>query len=208
MTQNAWKCAITVSLFSACILAPAPLLGQSVAQPVQVVNTPNVTVVNTPSVSVTNTPSVNVANTPSVNVANTPNIALEAGASVAVTSPLDGAGNPTPLAVLDAVQPYEDACEMNFSGTDSANCTFQTIPSGKRLVIQEVDAVGTLETGLKPEFIGLIPSDLGHWFTATFMGSSDGFDYFATHQEDATLYAPIRSAVLLRWRELQFEWNL
>ena len=193
MTQNVWKCVIAVSLFSACTLASVPLFGQGgVTQPVQVVNTPNVNVVNspsvsvtnTPSVSVTNTPNVSVTNTPSVNVANTPAVTLEAGASVNVTSPLDGEGNPTPLAVLDAVQPYEDECVIFFSGSDLANCNFQTIPSGKRLVIQEFDATGVLETGLQVQFIDLNPSSaVGHWFPATHMASSGGYDYFATHQE-------------------------
>jgi hypothetical protein len=187
-------CTISAALaISASLLASVPLLGQSppqsVTQPVVVVNTPNVNVANTPSVSVTNTPNVTVTNTPNVNVANTPTVTLEAGAGVSVTSPLDGEGNPTPLAVLDAFQPYEDACEMGFGGTGAANCTFQPIPSGKRLVIQEFDATGTLETGLKPEFVGLIPSDLAHWFTATFMGTENGNDFFDTHQE-TRLYAP------------------
>ena len=82
---------------------------------------------------------------------------------------------------------------MNFSGSDTANCTFQTIPSGKRLVIQELDAAGTLESGLKPQYIGLLPSDVAHWFTVTFMASSNGFDSFATHQE-TRLYTPSSAA--------------
>ena len=85
----------TALAIATCTLASVPLFGQGVIQPVQVTNTPNVSVVNNPSVSVSNTPSVNVANTPTVT--------LEAGASVNVSTPLDGQGNPTPLAVLDAV---------------------------------------------------------------------------------------------------------
>lgn len=180
MTQNAWKCVIAVSLFSACMLASVPLLGQSpssVVQPVQVVNTPN----------------VNVANTPSVNVANTPTVTLEAGASVNVTNPLDGEGNPSPLAVLDAVQPYEDQCQVTFSGSPSGACVFQTIPSGKRLVIQEFDAIANIETGLKPLAVGIIPSTIPHYFTATFMGGSGGIDNFVTHQE-TRLYVPATGA--------------
>ena len=190
MTQNAWKCVIAVSLFSACTLASVPLFGQAVIQPVDVVNTPNVNVVNTPSVSVTNTPNVSVSNTPSVNVANTPTVTLEAGASVNVTSPLDGEGNPTPLAVLDAVQPYEDQCFIAFNGSPGGSCRFQTIPSGKRLVIQEFDAGGAVETGLNPAQVYLVPTTIPHVFTATFMGSfSIGFSNFATHQE-TRLYVP------------------
>ena len=116
MTQNAWKCVIAASLVSAWTLASVPLVGQSlssgVTQPVQVVNTPN----------------VNVVNTPGVNVANTPTVSLAGGASVNVTSPLDGEGNPTPLAVLDAIQPYEDSSAMSFSGEAGAFCLFQPIP--------------------------------------------------------------------------------
>ena len=194
MTQNAWKYVIAVSLFSAYTLAAVPLFGQALTQPVQVVNTPNVNVVNTPSVSVTNTPSVSVSNTPSVNVANTPTVALEAGAGVNVSSPLDGEGNPTPLAVLDAVQPYEDSCFIFFAGSNSGNCSFQAIPSGKRLVTQEFDAAGTLETGLKPVFIGFeTNSTAPHFFPATFMASANGYDNFATHQE-TRLYAPPSAA--------------
>src|SRR5581483_11368559 len=108
-TIQKWTC--LVSALAACSLIAVPAFGQAgtkqpasamPVQSVQVVNTPNVNVANTPSVSVTNTPSVDIANTPSVNLAS--------GASVSVTSPLDSQGNPTPLAVLEAFQPYEDQC--------------------------------------------------------------------------------------------------
>lgn len=198
MTQNVLKYVIAVSLFSDCALATVPLFGQSppsggVTQPVQVVNTPNVNVANTPSVSVTNTPNVTVTNTPSVNVANTPTVALEAGAGVNVTSPLDGEGNPSPIAVLDAIQPYEDYCQILFAGSDSGSCSFQAVPSGKRLVIQEFDATGAMETGLQVQFIDLEPSSVYHYFPATHMASSGGVDYFATHQE-TRLYSSSGSA--------------
>jgi len=191
-------CTIGTALaISACTLVSVPLFGQGVIQPVKVVNTPNVNVVNTPSVSVsntpnvsvTNTPNVSIANTPSVNVANTPTVTLEAGASVNVTSPLDGEGNPTPLAVLDAIQPYEDYCNIAFSGDPVSVCLFQTIPSGKRLVVLEFDASGQIETGLKPVIVELA-TPVEHFFTATFMGTSGGIDFFATHQETRQYVAP------------------
>lgn len=182
-------CTTTVLATSSITLAQVKP-PQSVIQPVQVVNTPNVNVANTPSVSVTNTPSVSVTNTPSVNVANTPTVTLEAGAGVNVTSPLDGEGNPTPLAVLDAVQPYEDGCPILFSGSFVGSCDLQPIPSGKRLVIQEFDAQGSIETGLKPTSLALLTSILQHFFTATFMASSSGLDNFATHQETRLYVAP------------------
>jgi hypothetical protein len=174
-------CTTTILAASAITLAQVKP-PESAIQSVQVVNTPNVNVANTPSVHVTNTPSVNVANTPTVT--------LEAGASVNVTTPLDGEGNPTPLAVLDAVQPYEDFCPILFSGSFVGSCDFLPIPSGKRLVIQEFDAQGTIETGLKPTSIAIVTSLLQHAFTATFMGTLFGFDNFATHQETHLYVAP------------------
>jgi hypothetical protein len=95
-------CTIGTALaISASTLVSVPLFGQSPPQSVV-----------QPSIS----------NTPSVNVANTPTVTLEAGASVNVSSPLDGEGNPTPLVVLDAVQPYEDSCLILFSGSQFGNC--------------------------------------------------------------------------------------
>ena len=70
------------------------------------------------TVNVGNTPHVTVANTPSVNVANTPTVMLESGASVNVTSPLDGQSNPRPLATLEAVQVYGITCGIGFSGSN------------------------------------------------------------------------------------------
>jgi hypothetical protein len=178
MTQNAWKCVVAASLVSAWTLASVPLVAQSlssVTQPVQVVNTPN----------------VNVVNTSSVNVANTPTVSLAGGASVNVINPLDGGGNPTPLAVLEAVQPYEDSCVINFGGTASGYCNLQAIPSGKRLVIQEFDASAEIETGLKPLELALFTSAVYHDFTVTFMGNDVGFyDFFSTHQETRLYVAP------------------
>jgi hypothetical protein len=185
MTQNAWKFAIAASLVSAWTLASVPLVGQSlssVTQPVQVVNTPNVNVVNTPSVSVTNAPNVSVTNTPSVNVANSPTVSLAGGASVNVTNPVDGQSNPTPLAVLEATQPYDDNCNLSFSGNGNAHCDFGTLPSGKRLVLQVFETSGQVETGLKPIQIEL-RLDTVHSFTTTFMGGDGTSDFFATHQE-------------------------
>jgi hypothetical protein len=199
MTQNAQKWMIAASVFAALVLASVQGLAQGVTQPVKVVNTTGQPVPTAAqgttnvagTVNIGNTPNVNVANTPSVNVTNTPTVSLAGGASVNVTNPLDGQSNPTPLAVLEATQPYEDGCSMVFNGGSGATCNFQTIPSGKRLVIQEFDAFGHLEGGLKPVFIVLQTTTEGtqHVFTATFMGDRVGTDYFATHQE-TRLYVP------------------
>ncbi len=191
-----------VSLLIVCSFVAIPAMAQKPGAPqslpVAVTNTPNVNVANTPSVSVsntpnvnvTNTPSVSVANTPSVNVANSPSVSLEAGASVAVTNPPDSQGNPTPLATLEAVQVYGSNCEMNFSGGSFAYCYFTEVPQGKQLVIQEFDAAGTVETGNRPLYIFVNDTiDGANWFTSTFMGNWNGYDFVATHQE-TRLYVP------------------
>jgi hypothetical protein len=136
------------------------------------------------TVSIGNTPSVSVANTPSVNVANTPTVNLSAGGSVNVTNPPNGQNNPIPLAVLEATQPYEDACEFQFSGQNEAQCSFRAVPAGKRLVIQEFASLGAIDQGLKPLAIWLEPAggQVPHYFPVTFMGSSLE-DFFSTHQE-------------------------
>jgi hypothetical protein len=201
------KWMFTMSLFATCTLVAIPAIAQGKPAP----PTQNVLVVNgagqpvptaaqgttnvAGTVSVGNTPNVNVANTPSVNVTNTPTVSLAGGASVNVTNPLDGQSEPTPLAVLDAIQPYEDSCIISFSGVADGSCNFQAIPSGKRLVIQEFDAFGRIETGLKPTAIFVRTPAVVHFFTATFMASSSGTDYLATHQETRLYVAPSQTPV-------------
>src|SRR5271165_3755236 len=101
---------------------------------------------------------------------------------------VNGKGHPVP--VLDATQPYEDTCNLNFDGSYAAFCSFKQIPPRKRLIIQEFDTVLFVESGLQPIFIALnTGSYFDHYFTSTFMGSSAGVSYFATHQE-TRLYVP------------------
>jgi hypothetical protein len=102
---------------------------------------------------------------------------------------VNGKGHPVP--VLDAAQPFEDACSLTFNGSDRASCTFKHIPPRKRLVIQEFDSVLFIEPGLQPIYITFI-TGYYHFFTSTFMGSSAGFGVssFATHQETRLYVAP------------------
>jgi hypothetical protein len=189
--ESKWM--FTVSLFATCTLFAIPAIAQSKPAP----PTQNVLVVNgagqpvpTAAQGTTNVAgTVNIGNAPNVNVANTPTVNLAGGASVNVTNPLDGQSKPTPLAVLDAIQPYEDSCSVLFGGISFGTCNFRAIPSGKRLVIQEFDANGGLETGLKPIALILSTPAVDHAFTATFMGSAPVYDLFATHQE-TRLYVP------------------
>lgn len=116
-------------------------------------HTENVDVVNTP-LPVSGT--VNVGNTASVSVANTPTVNLGSGTSVNVSNPQDSQNNPTPVATLETIQPYEDFCSAPFGGAPGGNCNFQTVPSTKRLVIQEVDVRVGVDTGVKPAVIYLV----------------------------------------------------
>ena len=195
--QKVQKWMIAASVLAALALASVPGLAQ--VKPVLVVNgtrqpVPTAaqgTTAVAGTVSVGNTPNVNVTNTPSVSVTNTPTVSLASGASVNVVNPLDGQNNPTPLAVLEATQPYDDSCFFNFSGISLGYCSFAAIPEGKQLVIQEFDAEGYVEVGNRPYAIELGSTLNGnyHHFPDTFMGSAFGFDYLATHQE-TRLYVP------------------
>jgi hypothetical protein len=141
------------------------------------------------TVNVGNTPNVNIANTPTVSISGTPTVALSPAGSTGVTNPLDNQNNPHPLAVLEAFQPYEDGCGISISSSIGGSCTFQPIPAGKRLVIEEFDAKGSMDSGVKPIDLGLDASGLvTHQFPATFMGTQGINDFFATHQP-TRLYA-------------------
>jgi hypothetical protein len=158
-----------------------------------------VTVMNTPlpvqgSVSVNNFPAtqtvsgtVSVGNTPNVNLANTPTVNLAGGSSVNVSNPLDSQSNPTPLVTLEAAQPYEDSCDVGLPpGGQVGVCIFNAAPTGKRLVIQEVDVSLVVDPGLRPTYLSVYANGVyPHYLTATFMGSTVGpaLDIFATHQE-------------------------
>jgi len=175
----------------------------------------NVTVVNTPThpvpmapqgttnvagtVNVGNTPNVNIANSPSVSIAGTPTVVLAPGGITGVTNTPDGQHLPAPLAISEAMQPYQDTCTLPFSGNGRGFCSLQTIPQGKRLVVEEFDAASGLppfglEAGCKPTGIVLTVTADGtpHYFPATFMGNdpSANRDYFATHQNTRLYGSP------------------
>jgi hypothetical protein len=156
----------------------------------------NIAQVSVPSVPVSGTVAVNNFPTTqpvsgTVNIGNFPNpqnVTLAAGSSVNVSNPLDTSNNPTPLATLDASQPFEYTCTAtSTSGTASALCNFGGTV-GKRLVIQEVDVQVQLSPGFKPISVQVTPSTVNHFFTTTFMGSNGTTDAYATHQE-TRLYA-------------------
>lgn len=119
---------------------------------------------------------VTVVNTPSMNIANTP---------VAVTNPLNAANNPIPLVVSANTQlPYQDSC----TATGKA-CFFHAVPNGMRLVIQEVDFIGVLNSSISDIVIRTTVSGtaLDHFFPVT-----NALNSVVTHQP-TTLYADSNS---------------
>ena len=129
--------------------------------------------------------TTNVAGT--VNIGNTPAVTLSGEA--AVTNPLNLNNQPVPLMTTEGTKQYEDTCSFAFNGNGGGFCLFHPLPSGKKLVVEEFDAApGTppdgLEVGCKPIVVSLnVTSAVKHFFPATFMGSRDGHDYFATTEK-------------------------
>jgi hypothetical protein len=159
--------------------APVPTVAQGTTNVAGTVNLSSGSTVN-----VGNTPNVNIANNATVTVANTPTVSLAPGAAVSVSNPLDAQNNPTPLAVLEAVQPYESVCEIRAPIDPDGVCALQAVPSGKRLVVEELDAWFIVETGIKPIQTDLYTT-VPHFFPMTLVASGiDGGtdDAFATHQ--------------------------
>src|ERR1044071_9798508 len=120
MTRTIQEWAITTLVLSVCVLVAISAAGQSASKP--------------PNGSVTQ--PVQVVNTPNVNVVNTPTVTLAPGANASVSNPPNNQNNPTPLAVLEAIQPYEDSCGFDYNGGNDGTCTMHAVPAGKRLVIE------------------------------------------------------------------------
>jgi len=180
------KFVFAVSLIAGWALTTLPALGQTQvlvtntsAHPVPVVTQGTTTVSGT--VNVGNMPGVNVVNTPTVSIVGSPTVTLAPGGSTGVTNVLDGQSNPKPLAVLDDVQPYQDHCQININNGSFGSCNFQTIPTGKRLVIEEVDSFGYMTTGVRPIMLDVENGVGSDFFPVTAMGTSNGMDFFASH---------------------------
>jgi len=136
-----------------------------------------------PTVTVANTPSVTVANTPSVSISGTPTVTLAPGGSTNVTNPLDDSHNAIPLAMTEGAQFLAETCTLDFSGAESGACQFAEVPPGKMLVVQEVDAMITIDTGMNPEWVAFNDGTVGHYLPATYMSTvSNAVDTYATHQ--------------------------
>ncbi|HEV2617490.1 MAG TPA: hypothetical protein VGU63_12870 [Candidatus Acidoferrales bacterium] len=102
------------------------------------------------------------------------------------------AANPVPVSNVNepALEAYQDFCKADLS-SGTGDCAFQTIPAGKRLVIQDADISLAAATGARPYYVALFTPlvvngsavAVGHHLTAMFMGSQPFFgDWFETHQ--------------------------
>jgi hypothetical protein len=183
---------LTKVVFGFLAVAFAPLTERhaiaSGSAPVSVTNVPlpvqgTVSVGNTPNVHVTNTPVVTVGNSPSVNVSNT---------TLPVTNPLDSFSNPVPLLVSTDAQPYESSCVISGTQDFVQSCSFDAVPTGKRLVIREFSAVTftSLGTSVHQLFlqVGWKGGLLQHYFPLFSLGS-DAFNTSAAVHTETTIYA-------------------
>lgn len=151
--------------------APVPTVAQGTTNVAGTVNLSSGSTVN-----VGNTPNVNVANTATVNVANTPTVSLAPGAGVSVSNPLDAQNDPIPLAVLEAVHPYESSCQVQAPIDYIGVCGLAAIPSGKRVVIQELDAWLNVDAGVNLAQT-LLYTAVPHFFTMTPVSGLNGNSY-------------------------------
>jgi hypothetical protein len=183
--------------FALLAVAFAPLTERhaiaSGSAPVSVTNVPlpvqgTVSVGNTPSVHVTNTPVVTVGNSPSVNVSNS---------SLPVTNPLDSFSNPVPLLVSTDAQPYESSCGIFTAQDFNQSCSFDAVPTGKRLVIREFSAVTFTSPGTSVHQlflqVGWKGGLLQHYFPLFSLGS-DAFNTTAAVHTETTIYAESSSS--------------
>lgn len=99
--------------------------------------------------------------------------------------------NPVPVSNINepALEAYQDFCRVDLSITNG--CDFQTVPAGKRLVIQDADISLAVASGVRPYYVALTTPlalngsvvTVGHHLTATFMATQPNFgDWFETHQ--------------------------
>jgi len=146
----------------------SPLFGHSAAA----AGSAPVTVVNTP---LPVTGNLGVSGT--VTVASLPNVNLAPGSTVRDRD------NP-------ALQPYSAFCTGAFTITNISECSFPAVPSGKILVIEEIDVALAVPTGVGFQPLSTLVAtqpDLNffgtnHALTLTYQGTGNGLDRYATHQ--------------------------
>lgn len=156
-----------------------------------------VTVVNTPlpvqgTVNAKQSGAWNVGVSGTVSVASMPNVNLAGGSTVAVSNSLDGNGNPSSLLIRDSDNPalhvYLGTCATQQQAALSVGCTTTPVPSGKTLVVEEVDVFLAVPTGQ-----GLVPfngfAGNAALFPLNFVGSDGTNDRYLAHQL-ARMYQP------------------
>lgn len=146
--MDALRSSLLAGIVGALVLFTVGEISAQVAKDVSVINTPNVNVVNTPSVnasitntpsvSVTGTPNVSVSNTPTVNVGNQPTVQLAPGSTV-TNAPTSPVGRVTGI-FLTQGQTFRNQFLL----------PSQSIPVGKRFVIQYVSVFANVDPGQRP----------------------------------------------------------
>ncbi len=161
------------------------------SKPVYITNTPlpvagTLAIGSLPSVTISNTP-LPVSGTVAVSggtVGISGPVQLSSSTPLAVSNALDSSSNPIPLVVAaPALVPYQSSCTIGLTLT----CSFQGVPTGKRLVVQEFDIQvqvngGTLNSVQLTTSLGGSPS------THVFPVNNNGNNFYVTHQP-TTLYA-------------------
>jgi hypothetical protein len=65
-----------------------------------------------------------------------------------------------------AVEAYQDFCLGHFSN-ERVDCAFQTLPAGKRLVIQDIHISLAASPGVRPYYVALFTPPMARNFSAT-----------------------------------------
>jgi hypothetical protein len=153
-------------------------------KPVYVTNTP---LPVSGSLTIGSLPSVTIANTP-LSVSGTVGISgpvnFSTSSPLTVTNALDSSSKPIPLVVSEpAIVPYQSSCTVGLALT----CEFSAVPPGKRLVIQEFDAIAVVNSGSLTSTQLDVPvngTSVFHSFTVV----NNGGNTYVTNQS-TTLYA-------------------
>lgn len=107
-----------------------------------------------------------------------------------VSNPLDSQSNASPLVTLEAAQPYEDWCTTTTSTPPISSCSWRTIPTGKRLVIQEIDTYVSLSSGSNLNALYYINSGFAVHYLVPTLVTNSGYFVYQSHQETRIYAGP------------------
>lgn len=196
MRRFARALAVTLGLViigSIVSLVPQKNAAGSAAAPVTVVNTP-LPVTGNVSASVSGTVGAQQSGNWSVGISGTPtvNANVTFPRSIGVQNARDLSSLLIPLLQQDtdnpARQPFTQECTVSTLDTAGRGfCSLDTVPTGKRFIIETVSGGLNTTPGIKPTQISLQVNTTGtvraYFFSATFRGNSSFFgDSFVVNQ--------------------------